>query len=33
VVNVTLTGQLISLTVFHLSFDLIHFKVHLLSTV
>ena len=31
-VNVTLTGQLIGSTVFHLSFDLIHFKVHLLST-
>jgi len=32
VVNVTLTGQLIGSTVFYHSFDLIHFKVHLLST-
>jgi len=33
VVNVTLTVQLIGSTFFHLSFDLIHFKVHHLSTV
>jgi len=32
VLNVTLTGQLIGSTVFHLSFDLTYFKVHLLST-